>query len=149
MPFAAWNAEQAQSIIAAEADRDGPLLPVLHALNSTFGRVPADAVPLIAHTLNLSRAEVHGVISFYHDFRETPPPAHVLKLCRAEACQARGGEVLAASTRTALAARADVSLEAVYCLGLCASGPAAMLDGRLVARLDAERLDRLIAGLTP
>jgi len=140
-----WNLDIARDLIAAQARRDGPLLPVLHALNDAFGHVPAVAVPMIAETLNLSRAEVHGVISFYHDFRSSPPPARVLKLCRAEACQARGGEALAARTRALLAERADISVEAVYCLGLCASGPAGLIDGRPIARLDDAKLAALVA----
>ena len=145
MPHRPWNPDDAAAVIAAEARREGALLPVLHALTSAFGYVPSAAVPLIADALNLSRAEVHGVISFYHDFRTAPPPAHVLKLCRAEACQARGGEALATATAAKLTGRADISLEAVYCLGLCASGPAALLDDRLIGRLDAARLDAALA----
>lgn len=116
--------------------------------------MPREAVPIIAGALNLTRAEVHGVVSFYHDFRPAPAGAHTLRLCRAEACQAAGGEALAAHAEQSLGvgmggttADGGVTLEAVYCLGLCASGPAAMLDGAPVARLDAARLDRLIAGL--
>jgi len=145
MSFVPWNPDIAAALVAAEARREGALLPILHALNGAFGYVPAAAVPLVAEALNLSRAEVHGVVSFYHDFKTAPPPAHVLKLCRAEACQARGGEALAAATAAKLADRADIALEAVYCLGLCASGPAAMLDDRLIARLDETRLDAALA----
>ncbi len=145
MDFSAWDAVRAAAIIESEAGRDGALLPMLHAVSDTFGHVPDEAVPIIAKTLNLTRAEVHGVLTFYRDFRRTPPPPHVLKLCRAEACQARGGEALALWARTRLEGRDDVALEDVYCLGLCASGPAAMLDGRLVAWLDSSRLDRLLA----
>ena len=145
MSPAPWNPDAAAAVIAAEAHREGALLPVLHAVSRAFGYVPSAAVPLIADALNLSRAEVHGVISFYHDFRTAPPPPHVLKLCRAEACQARGGEALAAATAAKLAGRADIALEAVYCLGLCASGPAALLDDRPIARLDAARLDAALA----
>ena len=144
MPFADWNAERAAAIVAAQANREGALLPVLHALDHAFGHVPDAAVPIIAQALNLSRAEVHGVISFYHDFKTTPPPPHVLKLSRAEACQARGGDAMAARTLARLADRADIAIEAVYCLGLCASGPAAMFDGRLAARLDDDRLTAIV-----
>lgn len=144
MPFPDWNAERAAAIVAAQVRREGALLPILHALNHAFGHVPDAAVPIIAQALNFSRAEVHGVISFYHDFQTTPPPSHVLKLCRAEACQARGGEALAARTLARLADRADIAIEAVYCLGLCASGPAAMFDGRLAARLDDDRLTAIL-----
>jgi formate dehydrogenase subunit gamma len=104
-------------------------------------------VPAIAEGLNLSRAEVHGVISYYHHFRTTPPARNVIKLCRAEACQARGSEALAAHAEAAVAGR-DLSLETVYCLGLCASGPAMQIDEtRLYARLSPEKFDALIAGL--
>ena len=144
MPFADWNPQRAAAIVAAQANREGALLPVLHAMNRAFGHVPGAAASIIAQGLNLSRAEVHGVISFYHDFKTTPPPPHVLKLCRAEACQARGGEALAARTLARLADRPDIEIEAVYCLGLCASGPAAMFDGRLAARLDDDRLDAML-----
>lgn len=149
MDFAAWNAEKAAAIVDAEADRPGALLPILNALNEMFGCVPVDAIPIVARALNLTRAEVHGVVSFYHDFRQEPPPRRVLKLCRAEACQARGGEALAAAIEARLSGRRDVAIEAVYCLGLCASGPAAMVDGRPYARLDAAVLERLLAEPRP
>jgi formate dehydrogenase subunit gamma len=141
------------AIIAAEADREGALLPILHALTDVFGYLPDAATPLIAAALNISRADVHGVITFYHDFRREPPPDHVVKLCRAEACQARGGRALAAHAERRLGVKLEphgqakdgVALEPVYCLGLCASGPAAMVDGRPVARLDAAKFDRVLA----
>jgi len=145
MDFSAWDANKAAAIVEAGTDRPGALLPILHALSETFGCVPADAIPIVARALNLTRADVHGVVSFYHDFRPEPPPRRLVKLCRAEACQARGGEALAAAIEARLAGRADVAIEAVYCLGLCASGPAAMVDGRLHARLDAAALERLLA----
>ena len=111
-------------------------------------------MPIVADVLNLTRAEVHGVVSFYHDFRRDPAGRHVVRLCRAEACQATGGEALAARAEAALgiatgATTADgrVTLEAVYCLGLCAVAPSAMIDGRLVGRLDEGTLDRLLAAL--
>jgi len=126
---------------------EGPLLPVLHAVQAEFGRVPQEALPVLARELNISRAEVHGVVSFYHDFREMPAGRHVLKLCRAEACQAMGGTSLAQSAMTLLGvdwhgttANGAVTLEPVYCLGLCACAPAAMLDGRVIGRVDASRL---------
>lgn len=149
-----WSAEAALAIVLEEADREGALLPVLHALQAAFGYVPEAAVPIVAEALNLSRADVHGVLTFYHDFRRVPPPAHVLRLCRAEACQARGGDAVAAHAEQRLGARigddvaADgMGLEPVYCLGLCASGPAGMLDGRLLGRLDPARLDAVLAEL--
>jgi formate dehydrogenase subunit gamma len=148
-----WDPETASAVVAAEAGREGALLPILHALLATFGHVPDEATPIVAEALNLSRADVHGVITFYHDFRRQPPPAHVVKLCRAEACQARGGDALAAHAERRLGAPVDphgqasggISLEPIYCLGLCASGPAALIDGRPVARLDAARFDAVIA----
>jgi formate dehydrogenase subunit gamma len=133
---------------------DGALLPILHALQAEFGYIDEAAVPIVADVLNLSRAEVHGVVSFYHDFRRAPAGRHVVKLCRAEACQAAGCEALAARAEAALgiatgATTGDgqVTLEAVYCLGLCAVAPSAMIDGRLVGRLDNARLDALLAEL--
>jgi len=147
-----WNAAHAAEIIAAESGREGPLLPILHALQDAFGYVDRAAEPMIADALNLSRAEVHGVVTFYHDFRREPPGDHVLRLCRAEACQAAGGDRLVDQAERTLgtpigttAPGGRVTLEAVYCLGLCALAPSAMLDGRPVARLDAGRLDALIA----
>lgn len=121
----------------------GVLLPLLHALQEEFGFVAPQAVPLIALALNISRAEVHGVISFYHDFRTAPPARHVVKLCRAESCQSRGSAAIEAALSQHLGvamghARKDgqVALEPVYCLGLCAIGPNALIDDRPVARLD-------------
>ena len=147
-----FTPERAVEIIAAHADQEGPLLPVLHALQHAFGHVPDAAVPIVAGALNLSRAEVHGVVTFYHDFRHHLAGRRVLKLCRAEACQARGGDAIAARAEQKLGvaigettADRAVTLEAIYCLGLCASGPSAMLDERLVGRLDDARLDALIA----
>ncbi len=145
MDSSVWDAVRAAGIIESEAGQGGGLLPMLHALNESFGHVPDEAVPIVAGVLNLSRAEIHGVLTFYRDFRRAPSPPHVLKLCRAEACQARGGEAMAEWAQTRLEGRDDVALEAVYCLGLCASGPAGMFDGGLVARLDPARLDRLLA----
>jgi formate dehydrogenase subunit gamma len=151
MPAAPWDAAHAAEIIEARRQEPGALLPILHALSETFGYVDEQAVPAIARALNLSRAEVHGVVSFYHDFRDHRPGAHVLLLCRAEACQAMGGEALAAAARERLrldwgetSADGSVTLEAVFCLGLCACAPAAMLDGKVVGRLDRTRLEALI-----
>ena len=147
-----WSAETAVALITEKADLDGALLPVLHALNDAFGHVPDQAVPLVAGALNLSRAEVHGVLTFYHDFRRKPAPRHVVKLCQAEACQARGSVALTAHAEKTLGTAIDahghpnprgVSLEPIYCLGLCASGPNALIDGRPHARLTPERFDAL------
>jgi formate dehydrogenase subunit gamma len=147
-----WDRARAAEIIAGLTHKDGPTLVILHALQEAFGYVPEAAVPMVAQALNLSRAEVHGVVSFYPDFRREPPGRHVLKLCRAEACQAAGGDALAvhAETRLGVAfghtcADGSVTLEPAYCLGLCATAPAAMLNDRVVGRLDTQRLDRLMA----
>ena len=133
---------------------DGALMPILHALQAEYGVIEEGAIPIVADVLNLSRAEVYGVVSFYHDFRRVPAGRHVVRFCRAEACQSAGGESLAEHAEAALevktgATTADgrVTLEAVYCLGLCAVAPSAMIDGRVVGRLDTEHLDRLLAAL--
>lgn len=130
-------------ILEAHQGLEGPLLPILHAIQEAFGYVPEAAVPQIAKALMLSKAEVHGVISFYHDFREKPAGRHVLKLCRAEACQTVGADDVADRIKKALGIDwhettpdGRVTLEPVFCLGLCACGPAAMVDGRLVGRVD-------------
>jgi formate dehydrogenase subunit gamma len=147
-----WNAERAAAIIGELRELDGATLPIFHALQETFGYVPDAAVPMVAEALNLSRAEAHGVLTFYHDFRREPAGRHVLKLCRAEACQAAGGDALAARAEGRLgvkmgATTADgrVTLEPIYCLGLCSVSPSAMLDGKIHARLDEKKLDALIA----
>lgn len=128
------------------------MLPILHALQETFGYIDGEAVPLIADALNISRAEVHGVVTFYHDFRRTSPSRHVLKLCRAEACQSVGGDRLADRVKAHLgiefgetSADGRVSLEPVYCLGLCSAAPSAMLDGRIVGRVNDGKLDSILA----
>jgi formate dehydrogenase subunit gamma len=150
--YETWNPGRAAEIIAAHKHHDGPTLIILHALQDAFGHVPEAAIPMVAEALNLSRAEVHGVVTFYHDFRREPAGRHVLKLCRAEACQAAGGDALAARAESRLGIPlgdttpdGQVTLEPVYCLGLCATAPSAMLDGRVVGRLDADRLDALVA----
>ena len=130
-------------ILNAHKGMEGSLLPILHAVQAEFGYVPADALPIIAKDLNISRAEAHGVMSFYHDFREKPAGRNVLKLCRAEACQARGVDALAA----ALPDQTRVKVETVYCLGLCSVGPNAMVGERLHARLDSAKLNALVESL--
>src|SRR5258708_3873647 len=137
--YEAWSADLAAEIIRPRINEDGPLLPILHDLQATFGCVPEAAVPIVAEALNLSRAEVHGVVTFYHDFRREPAGRHVLKMCRAEACQAAGGEALAAHAEGKLGGKfgdtsADgrVTLVSVYCLGLCSVSASATLDGRVV-----------------
>ena len=129
-------------ICAAHAAREGPLLPILHAVQAAFGCVDAEAERVIAHALNLSRAEVHGVVSFYHDFSAEADPRPVVQLCRAEACQARGVEALVGVAEAAAGAR--VKLETVYCLGLCSAGPAARVGNTLHARLDEAALIELV-----
>lgn len=152
--YIAWSPEKAVEVIASKADLEGALMPILHALNETFGYVPDDAVPLIAGILNLSRADVHGTLTFYHDFRRKPAPRHVVKLCQAEACQSRGSRALTEHAEKTLGTHIDphghantqgVSLEPIYCLGLCASGPNALIDGRPHARLTPARFDALMA----
>ncbi len=131
-------------ILVAHRDQPSALLPVLHEIQDALGFIPPDTVAAIAGALNLSRAEVHGVISYYHHFRDTPPGRHVVRICCAEACQAVGGEALAEHARTRLAG-AGVTLEPVYCLGLCACGPALQVDEtELHARMTAGKFDALI-----
>lgn len=139
-------------ILAQHAHLEGPLLPILHAVQAEFGYIPADVVQIIADHQNITRAEVHGVITFYHDFRDAPAGKHVIKICRAEACQAVGANALSDRVLEKLGlgwggttSNGNVTIEAVYCLGMCASGPAAMVDGKVVARVDAAKLDKLLA----
>ncbi len=147
-----WEEARGAAIIAEHDKLEGATIVILHALQEAFGYVPEPAIPMIASALHLSRAEVHGVFTFYHDFRHQPAGRHVLKLCRAEACQAAGGDALAARAEAKLGislgnttADARVTLEPSYCLGLCATAPSAMLDGRVVGRLDNAGLDALVA----
>ncbi|WP_295046851.1 formate dehydrogenase subunit gamma [uncultured Paracoccus sp.] len=144
--------EEIRSVITPLASLEGPLLPMLHALQDNWGFVPQSAVPVLADLLNLGRAEVHGVISFYHDFRDHPAGRHVLKICRAEACQAMGADALADDTLRKLGVAwhgttpdGRVTVEPVYCLGMCACAPAAMVDGRVVGRVDGARMDRILS----
>ena len=146
--FEPWTRERGIAVIATEATREGATLPILHALQEAFGYIHAEAVPLIAERLNLTRAEVHGVVSFYHDFRRHPPGRHTLMLCRAEACQSLGGDALASHVQQRLGVDwhettddGAVTLKPVFCLGLCAVGPSAMLDGNPLGRLDNARID--------
>ncbi len=146
-----WSADRTRAICAEHKALEGPLMPILHAAMHAFGHVPEEAVPVIAHELNLSRAEVHGVVTFYHDFRRALPGQHVLKMCRAEACQSMGCETLVqrAEDRLGVAcgntsADGRVTLEPIYCLGLCATAPSAMMDGKLIGRLNAAKLDALL-----
>ena len=141
-----------RDIISNHLHLEGALLPILHALQDAYGHIPQSATPLIANALNISKAEVHGVISFYHDFREIPAGRHVVKICRAEACQAAGGNALAEAMLAQLGvewhgttSNGAVTVEPVYCLGLCACGPAAMVDGKVLGRADETRLANLLA----
>ncbi|WP_103761052.1 formate dehydrogenase subunit gamma [Roseovarius confluentis] len=144
--------DELAAVIDANAGLEGPLLPILHALQENFGHIPQPAMQMIADRLNITKAELHGVISFYHDFRKAPAGRHVLKICRAEACQAMGGNALAEETLAKLgldwhgtSINGAVTVEPVYCLGLCACGPAAMMDDRCVGRVDRSRMDALLA----
>jgi formate dehydrogenase subunit gamma len=145
--------ERTAGIVAEHMPLEGPLLPILHAVQAAFGHVPQTALPVIADALNITKAEVHGVMSFYHDFREHSPGAHVVKLCRAEACQAMGADHLANHAKATLGIDfhgttpdGKVTLEAVYCLGLCACAPAALVDGKVVGRVDEARFDAIVEG---
>ena len=145
-------ADRTGAIIEDLKGLEGPLLPILHGIQQEFGYVPQQSLPVIAEALNLSRAEVYGVVSFYHDYRSHPAGRHVLKLCQAEACQSMGSDAIAAMVKQRLgigfhetAKDGSVTLEPVYCLGLCACAPSAMLDGEVIGRLDAEKIDEIAA----
>ena len=129
------------NIVADHAGQEGPLLPVLHDVQKACGHISEDAMREIANLLNLTRAEVYGVVSFYHDFKTKADDRPVIKLCRAEACQARGVDSLAADAIP----QERVKIEAIYCLGLCSAGPAAMIGDQVYARLDAQRFAALVA----
>ncbi|HMM74658.1 MAG TPA: formate dehydrogenase subunit gamma [Gammaproteobacteria bacterium] len=153
--FPPWNEIDARALLAPLVGTPGATLPALHALQDRYGYVPPAAIAVIADVFNLSRAEVHGVISFYDWFRDTPPGRHTLRICRAEACQAMGANALVAHARERLgvdfhATTADgaLSLEPVFCLGNCACAPSVMLDGQLHGRMSPARLDALLAAET-
>jgi len=150
--FDAATREKVLRVIAELKDEPGALLPVLHGIQAALGFVPAAAVPLVAAGLNLSRAEVHGVLSFYHYFRDTPPGRHTIHVCRAEACQSMKSRALEAHAKAALGvefhgttANGAFTLEPVYCLGNCACSPAVMIDGQLYGRVTPERFDELVS----
>jgi len=143
-PSAGFSPDQVRELAERMKQMDGPLLPILHAVNEQFGYVDERALPIIADVLNLTRAEVQGVVSFYHDFRRAPAGRHTIKICRAEACQAMGAERLIAELEAAFgislgetSADGRITFEPVYCLGNCALSPAALIDGRLHGRLNA------------
>lgn len=149
---------QSDQVLAELLDRyrdtPGGLLPLLHAIQDRLGHIPPDSVPAIATALNLSRAEVHGVISFYHDFHSEPRGRHRIQICRAEACQAMGSRLLEAHAKAALGidfgettVDGAVTLEPVYCLGNCACSPSVRIDERVHARVSTDRFDALVAGL--
>ncbi|MEQ1883862.1 MAG: formate dehydrogenase subunit gamma [Bryobacteraceae bacterium] len=146
-----WNPERALSIIEGLVHLPGALLPILHALQDEFGYIDETAVPPVAKALNLSKAEVYGVISFYHDFRKSPPGRHVLRICRAEACQSMGCDALIRHVESRVGAKlgqtavdGSITLEPVYCLGNCALSPSVMLDGKLYGRVSKKVADDLI-----
>ncbi|HTW23454.1 MAG TPA: formate dehydrogenase subunit gamma [Candidatus Baltobacteraceae bacterium] len=147
----AWDADRASTLIKEQESVPGALLPILHTLQDEFGYIDKAAIPMIADALNLSHAEVHGVISFYHDFRHAPAGKHVLKMCRAEACQSMGCEGTIRHVEERLGVRLgettgdrSFTVDAVYCLGNCALSPAVMLDGKLYGRVSREVADFLI-----
>lgn len=148
----AWSDSRAADITRSLAGQPGPLLEILHAIQAEFGYVDPRAVPVVADVLNLSRAEVHGVVSFYTDLRTDPPPPHLVRVCRGEACQARGAEALVAHATQVLgvalgdpAPDVEVGLEQVFCLGNCALGPTITIDGRMHGNVTLDRFDTLVA----
>jgi formate dehydrogenase subunit gamma len=142
----AYKPELIEAIISTRRGRPGALLPILHDVQDALGYIPPGSVAQIAGALNLSRAEVHGVITFYHHFRTTPPARHTIQICCAEACQSMGAERLVEHAEKKLAGRkqGECELKPVYCLGLCATSPALMIDEELHARVTPEKFDRLI-----
>ncbi len=154
--MATLTPQQREAVLRVVADlrtRPGPLLEILHGVQTALGFIPPDAVPLLAAELNLSRAEVHGVVTFYHHFRSTPPGRRTVRLCQAESCQAMGGQQLAEHVKKRLGigfhqttADGQYTLEAVYCLGNCACSPALMIDEELQGRVTPDSFDALISG---
>lgn len=150
-----WDVQAVQQIIESLKDKPGALLPILHAIQNSQGYVPPESVQMIADALNQTRAEVHGVITFYHHFRQSPPAKHQLQICRAEACQARGSRQLEAYAKEKLGidyhditASKEFGLDAVYCLGNCACGPSVRVGDEIIGRVDAARFDELIDDLS-
>ena len=145
--YEAWNVERARALIAEHVGLEGPLIPILHALNDHFGHISDEAMVIVADVLNLTRAEVQGVVGFYHDFRREPAGRHVIQVCRAEACQSMGSEDLAERLERALGIKFGdttpdrrVTLLPVYCLGNCALSPSAMIDGKLHGRMTEKKV---------
>jgi formate dehydrogenase subunit gamma len=151
-----WSEERARAVIAPLKGERGALMPVLHAIQLEFGCIDRRAIPVIADELNVTRSEVHGVLTFYSDFRDAPPGRSLLRICRGEACQAVGAERLAAHARELIGVDLGettpdgaISLEQVFCLGNCAGGPTVMIDGRPYGRVDEARFDALVHDLEP
>lgn len=147
-----YDKQKASEIIASFDARPEMLVQILHALIGRFGWIPEEAVRTLAEEVNLSRAEVHGVVSYYHDFRTTPPGRHVVKICQAEACQAMGSRELSTHAEESLgigmhSSNADLTLEPVYCLGNCACSPAIMVDGKTYGRVSTDRFDDIVTSL--
>lgn len=152
MTTEAFDKQAAAEIIANYESRPEMLVQILHGFITRFGWITEDAIRQLADVLNLSRAEVHGVVSFYHDFRTTPPGKHIIKICQAEACQAMGSRELSTHAAGSLgidmhSSNADVTLEPVYCLGNCACSPAVMVDGKTYGRVSTDRFDDIVASL--
>lgn len=146
-----WNIAAVRQIIESRKSMPGALLPILHGIQDVVGYIPSDTVPMISEELNLSRAEVHGVITYYHHFRQQPAGTHLVQICRAEACQARGADALVAHAKSALgcdfhqtAPDGEVTLEPAYCLGHCAVGPNIAIGDEHYARITPDRFDTLI-----
>lgn len=150
-----WDPQAVQDVIASLKDKPGALLPILHGIQDSQGYVPSESIPLIAEALQQTRAEIHGVITFYHHFRLTPPGRYTLQVCRAEACQARGARILEAHVQKTLGVGyhsttldREFSLEPVYCLGNCACGPSIRVDDEIIGRVTPDRFDQLVGELT-
>ncbi len=148
------NLDRIETIVEHHRQRPGATLPILHDIQHEYGYIPAEAIQLIATGLNLSRAEIHGVISFYADFRTTPPGKHIIQVCRGEACQAKGGQHLEAHAQQTLAtefhqtnADRSVSLEPVYCLGNCGCSPSVRIGNSVYGRVSPQRFDELVGSL--
>jgi formate dehydrogenase subunit gamma len=149
-----WNHDRAQELIRAKEQLPGALLPILHSLQEEFGYVDESAVAMLARALNISQADVHGAISFYHDFRSSIPGRHVLRVCRAESCQSMGCEALIRHIENRLGVKlgettadGSITLDDVFCLGMCATSPALMLDGKPYGRVTPEVADTLLDGV--
>lgn len=150
-----WDRAAVQQILESLQHKPGALLPILHAIQDSQGYIPPESIQMIADALQQTRAEVHGVVTFYHHFRLSPPGKHVVQICRAEACQARGVRALEAHAKNTLGvdyhgttADREITLEPVYCLGNCACGPSIRVGDQIMGRVDAERFDTLVEELT-